>query len=685
MPRATVTPNRRTNREPRPLARTAASVRAAALAASTNTQGSISAPFKLETVPVPIPAPASVRSSPSRDWRHPDELPYIKSPGKTWNDMAIVRFLTAHAFSVPPRSTNRHDPWVTVRRADGIDFVLPRPYRIPLMWVAKFQWSSMQIVLTAEERQREWDETKFELLHIARLCATLLDKARAHFDEVGAIDRGWRCPTFDRALRRYWHKWLIMGKKNEMVCLFFDEFGEEEYANDVLELPWGRWVLKGHKGFLLTSEEIANGITKEVFMEGLVINEATNSFEWRASEAHAAMEEDVQNIVLESESVSKATLSEEPSPSPATENGEIIQNNVKPKPYVRIPFPFELRRVRMLSTPATVEAKTPADTCTTDQESSAGAGTQTAEVLPGKPSLITRASAVGAASTRMGSLAPGSRILRELVSPVSAQTDSHGSQTDAEVQGAGNLSPADGSEDSSEGRDDDDDKEMPDVQENHESPMDGSSSGVQTVEMAIDDPDLDDGLQLLYPGSPEHRWPPPSPSQRGSMSGESSILYTPASRSPSSVPPPLSIARFPSLSVSTVSTPGAPVIPAPASHTSAFPSAPPVDPALSARFMQLCDELGAEVRTLRAEVGQLRAELAASATVLESPKTNGSWAHPLQHLVSARDAEMTVETDVAAPAAGRRGLGGTHSRGHGGATDTSEHEPLPPRSRKFKI
>ncbi|KAJ7229854.1 hypothetical protein GGX14DRAFT_409524 [Mycena pura] len=664
MPRATVTPKRRTKREPRPLARTAASVRAAALAASTSTQGSISAPFKLETVPVPIPAPAS---SPSRGWRHPDELPYIKSPGKTWNDMAIVRFLTAHAFSVPPRSTNRHDMWVTVRRADGVDFVLPRPYRIPLMWVAKFQWTSMQMVLTAEERQSEWDDTKFELLHIARLCATLLDKARAHFDEVGAIDRGWRCPTFDRALRRYWHKWLIMHDK--FVRLFFREFGEEEYADDVLKLPWGRWVLKGHKGFLLTSEEIANGITKEGFMQGLVINEATASFEWRASEAHAAIEEDAQNIVLESESVSKATLSEEP--SPATENGEIIQNNVKPKPYVRIPsFPFAMRRVRMLSTPTTVEAETPADSCMTDQESSAGA-----------------TAAIGAASTRMGSLAPESRILRELVS---VQTDSHESQKDSEAQGAGNLNPEVGSEDSDEGRDVDGDKEMPDVQENHQSPLGGSFS--ETVEMAIDDPDLDDGLQLLYPSSPEHRWPPPFPSQRGSMSGESSKLYTPPSRSPSPVPPPLSMARFPPLSVSTVPTPGAAaVIPVPASHsatTSPSPSAPPVDPALSARFIQLCDELGAEVRTLRAEVGQLRAELAASdrgrtpasATVPEIPRADGSWAHPLQHLVSARDAEMT---DAAAAS-----LVGTHSHGHGWATgtDTSdEHEPLPPRSRKFKI
>ena len=32
---------------------------------------------------------------------------------------------------------------------------------------------------------------------------------------------------------------------------------------------WSRWVLKGHKGFVLTKEEVQNGITADQYREGL--------------------------------------------------------------------------------------------------------------------------------------------------------------------------------------------------------------------------------------------------------------------------------------------------------------------------------------------------------------------------------------------------------------------------------
>ncbi|KAJ7676801.1 hypothetical protein DFH06DRAFT_1122101 [Mycena polygramma] len=288
MPRADTTPTRRKKRDTQTrtsqgLARTAASVRAAAMA-NINAGGSISAPIvKREPVPTPMPAAPTKKtavSSPPRNWRHPDELAYIRNPGKTWNDMAIVRFIAANAFSVPPRGTHSMEPWVQVRCANGTDIVLPRGYRLPLLWVAKYQWKSVQLVLTAEQRQTEWDGAKFEILHIARLCAGLLARAKAQWDENGVMERGWRCAQFDRALHRYWHDWLIM--RDEFVRDFFREFGEEEYQIDVLKFTWSRWVLKGHKGFTLTAGESADGITAEQFMHGLVINEATNTFEWRA-------------------------------------------------------------------------------------------------------------------------------------------------------------------------------------------------------------------------------------------------------------------------------------------------------------------------------------------------------------------------------------------------------------------
>ncbi|KAJ7473149.1 hypothetical protein B0H11DRAFT_2282661 [Mycena galericulata] len=298
MPRADTTPSRRARREAlqsrmtqsartASSVRTAASVRASALAAAAagSSPSSISAPIiKREPVVTPIPGPSPKNSSKSHgsptSWRHPSELQYIRSSGRAWDDMAIVRFLVANAFSVPPRSTSTTEAWFQVQCADGRSVPLPRGYRLPLLWVAKYQWTSVKLVLTAHAaiRQREWDSAKFEILHIARLCAGLLAAARAQMDEGGAMERGWRCPMFDRALRRYWHHWLIM--RDEFVRDFWREFGEEEFQEDVLKLTWSRWALKGHKGFVVSNEEVADGVTAGAFMRGFVVDEDAGTFEW---------------------------------------------------------------------------------------------------------------------------------------------------------------------------------------------------------------------------------------------------------------------------------------------------------------------------------------------------------------------------------------------------------------------
>ncbi|KAJ7473123.1 hypothetical protein B0H11DRAFT_2037372 [Mycena galericulata] len=298
MPRADTTPSRRARREAlqsrmsqsartASSVRTAASVRASALAAAAagSSTSSISAPvIKREPVRTPIPGP-SPKSQPKSHgsptgWRHPAELQYVRSSGRAWDDMAIVRFLVANTFSVPPRSTSTTEAWFQVQCADGRMVPLPRGYRLPLLWVAKYQWTSVKLVLTAHAaiRQREWDSAKFEILHIARLCAGFLAAARAQMDEGGAMERGWRCPMFDRALRRYWHHWLIM--RDEFVRDFWREFGEEEFQEDVLKLTWSRWVLKGHKGFAVSNEEVADGVTAEAFMKGFVVDEDAGTFEW---------------------------------------------------------------------------------------------------------------------------------------------------------------------------------------------------------------------------------------------------------------------------------------------------------------------------------------------------------------------------------------------------------------------
>jgi hypothetical protein len=185
----------------------------------------------------------SAAPAPTKTWRHPDELQFIRTPGKTWDDFSIIRFLRAHVLSIPPRAISTMEPWVLVRCADGTEVALPRGYRIPLLWVLKFLWKSVALVLKESDdeevdRQREWDAVKMDILHVARLCATLVSGARAA-KECGSMDRGWRCASFDRALRRYWHRWLVM--RDEFVRDFWREFEEEEYEGDVLKL--GEWRL----------------------------------------------------------------------------------------------------------------------------------------------------------------------------------------------------------------------------------------------------------------------------------------------------------------------------------------------------------------------------------------------------------------------------------------------------------
>ncbi|KAJ7158992.1 hypothetical protein C8R43DRAFT_357632 [Mycena crocata] len=230
------------------------------------------------TTRAPFHSPTTTLQPTAKAWRHPDELIYI-SDGPTWNDMAILRFVVQNAFSVPPRPVKTLDLLVCVRCANGKDVVIPRAYRIPLLWVANFLWTSLRLILGAEPaiRAHEWDGAKFDILHVSRLCAMLLDSAGVQ----KRMERSWRCAPFDRALRRYWYDWLIM--RDDFVRDFWRDFGEEEYEGDVLKLGWSQWVLKEHKGFALTKDEVARGITANQFVEGLVIDENAGTFHWTES------------------------------------------------------------------------------------------------------------------------------------------------------------------------------------------------------------------------------------------------------------------------------------------------------------------------------------------------------------------------------------------------------------------
>ncbi|EFI26963.1 hypothetical protein CC1G_15364 [Coprinopsis cinerea okayama7 len=228
-------------------------------------------------------ATSVVLPEPDKPWKHPSELLFICRDD--WPQDMMISYLTQNVFSVPPRDTRPTRVFASITSRDGTTTLLPKGYRIPLMFVAKFQWESLRLVLTSSDPEKEWDEFKFDIVHLSRLCSHLLKAARkaamelpynspagtpmksVKGDRVGSVDRNWRFAMFDRALTRFYRKWMV--GREWSLRRFWEDYGEEEYEADVLKHDWARWVLKGHKGFLLTKEEVDNGITAEQFMAGL--------------------------------------------------------------------------------------------------------------------------------------------------------------------------------------------------------------------------------------------------------------------------------------------------------------------------------------------------------------------------------------------------------------------------------
>jgi hypothetical protein len=160
-------------------------------------------------------------------------------------------------FSVPPPVLGKLS-FIEITLYAGGDFEkpkrikVPRGYRVPLMFVAKFQWASLKLVLTSGQREKEWSDYKFDILHLSRLCERFFSEAqkachrgiveippiKSKATEIQAdpevMTRRWRCPTFDRALARYNKNWLI--SREEFLRDFYIEFEDEEYVKDVLKI-----------------------------------------------------------------------------------------------------------------------------------------------------------------------------------------------------------------------------------------------------------------------------------------------------------------------------------------------------------------------------------------------------------------------------------------------------------------
>ncbi|KAL0569053.1 hypothetical protein V5O48_012922 [Marasmius crinis-equi] len=220
------------------------------------------------------PTPTPVTDTAQYGWQHPAELEYLTPTD--WTDTQIIHHLIAHSFDIPPRKA-KGSPFFEVTGINGSRTVLPSGYRIPLMFIARFQWLSLKLVLSASDRDAEWKEYKYGILHVSRLCKKLLQVAQESLGgydiesgdkaKVKGMDRKWRSQAFDRALARYKLKWFI--SEPEQLQEFWDTYKDEEYKKDPLKYDWRRWALKGHKGFSLTEDEIENGITAQQLMSGL--------------------------------------------------------------------------------------------------------------------------------------------------------------------------------------------------------------------------------------------------------------------------------------------------------------------------------------------------------------------------------------------------------------------------------
>ncbi|KAJ7347170.1 hypothetical protein DFH08DRAFT_1080273 [Mycena albidolilacea] len=203
-----------------------------------------------------VPARPHLLPQPQKTCHHPAELSFIDSPSGTpapnhtsaWTDSNVFGFLLHTAISIPPRpaSTRGASPFVFVLCRGGTEVALPRKYRLPLLWMQKFMWQSVPLV----QPLVSWNHGKWDVLHIARLCYTLICAA-CEAGEEGDMTDSLRYPTVDRALLRYWHRWLV---------------SRDGFVEDVLAFDWSAWVLKDHKGFFLTKEEARNGISAEEFV-----------------------------------------------------------------------------------------------------------------------------------------------------------------------------------------------------------------------------------------------------------------------------------------------------------------------------------------------------------------------------------------------------------------------------------
>ncbi|KAF8147849.1 hypothetical protein B0H34DRAFT_276679 [Crassisporium funariophilum] len=189
--------------------------------------------------------PISASGTPPNELDWATTLHHIKE----WSHHTLLEHLYSKSFSIGAREYNPSAPFVYVRTEDGVTTTLPHGYRLPLVFIAKFQWETIcralnsVAALSASASSsssptfqgsvlKDWLEQREEMLHLSRMCHTLFRRARIK-QESGGMEKGWRCIMFDRMLARFYKGWPYSSPKN--AKLFVDKWGIKEYDRDVLK------------------------------------------------------------------------------------------------------------------------------------------------------------------------------------------------------------------------------------------------------------------------------------------------------------------------------------------------------------------------------------------------------------------------------------------------------------------
>ncbi|KAF8990980.1 hypothetical protein BDQ17DRAFT_338181 [Cyathus striatus] len=159
-------------------------------AAQRRRSGRVAPPPPVPSVSTEISSPSPSLTSPSVpvvnpkniddiNWRHPSELAQIFPEKNTQAD--IIPILQSQAYSVPGQPADPKDPFCEITLAiDNSKIIVPVGYRIPLMFCAKYLWESVRLVLTSDDPspEEEWQNYKFDLVNLSRLCFMFLQSAR---------------------------------------------------------------------------------------------------------------------------------------------------------------------------------------------------------------------------------------------------------------------------------------------------------------------------------------------------------------------------------------------------------------------------------------------------------------------------------------------------------------------------